>query len=126
MQLFKYDVKGFLHWGYNYYNNRGSGDGINPFSDASGEYWVSAGDTYAVYPGEGGEPLESIRMSALEEAMQDVRAMQLCESLYSHEEVVAAMDEALGDEITFKRCTHTPDEMLALRERVNEMIEKRV
>lgn len=126
MQLFKYDVKGFLHWGYNYYNNRGSGDGINPFVDPSGEYWVSAGDTYAVYPGEGGEPMESIRMSALEEAMQDIRAMQLCESLYSHDEVVAAMEEALGDKITFERCTHTPDEMLALRECINAMIEKKI
>ena len=126
MQLFKYDVKGFLHWGYNYYNNRGSGDGINPFADASGEYWVSAGDTYAVYPGQGGEPLESLRMSALEEAMQDLRAMQLCESLYSHEEVVAAMEQTLGDEINFERCTHTPREMLELRECINRMIEKRV
>ena len=124
MQLYKYNLKGFLHWGYNYYNNRASGDAINPYLDLGGEDWVNAGDTFMVYPNNDGTPLESIRLMTMEEAMQDVRAMQLAEKYYSHEEVVAAMEEALGDEITFTRCAHTADEMLRVREAVNELIRR--
>ena len=126
MQLYKYNIKGFLHWGYNYYNNRGSGDAINPYTDLSGEDWVPAGDTFVVYPGEDGQPLESVRGMALFEAMQDVRAMRLAEKYYSHTEVVAAMEKALGDEITFTRCARSESEMLAVREAVNELIHRAV
>lgn len=124
MQLYKYNITGFLHWGYNYYNNRASGDAINPYLDLGGEDWVNAGDCFMVYPDQKGNPLESIRLLAMEEAMQDVRAMQLAEKYYSHDEVVAAMEKALGDEITFTRCAHTADEMLKVREAVNELIRK--
>ena len=126
MQLFKYNLKGFLHWGFNYYNNRASGDAINPYLDLGGEDWVNAGDTFMVYPNNDGTPLESIRLMTMEEAMQDVRAMQLAEKYYSHEEIVRVMEEALGDEITFTRCAHTADEMLRVREAVNELIKKAV
>ena len=122
MQLYKYDVKGFLHWGYNYYNNRASGDAINPYLDLSGEDWVPAGDTFIVYPNNDGTPLESIRLLTMEEAMQDVRAMKLAEKYYSHDEVVRVMEEALGDEITFERCARSADEMLRVREAVNGLI----
>ena len=126
MQLYKYDIKGFLHWGYNYYNNRGSGDAINPFVDPSGEDWVPAGDTYVVYPGDDGKPLLSVRIFALLEAMNDIRAMQLCESLYSRREVTAAIEEVLGEELSFRRCSRSSAEMLAVRERINSMIEDKL
>ena len=62
----------------------------------------------------------------MEEAMQDVRAMQLAEKYYSHGEVVAAMEAALGDEITFERCARSADEMLRVREAVNDLIRKKL
>ena len=126
MQLYKYKIAGFLHWGYNYYNNRASGDAINPYLDLGGEDWVPAGDTFMVYPAGDGTPLESLRMLIMEEALQDIRAMKLAESYYSHREVVAAMEEALGDEITLTRCAHTAEEMLRVRAAVNEMIKRKV
>lgn len=126
MQIYKYKIKGFLHWGYNYYNNRASGDAINPYLDLSGEDWVPAGDTFIVYPENDGTPLESIRLMTMEEAMQDIRAMELAEQYYSHSEVVSAMEKALGDEITFERCAHSAEEMLRVREAVNELIRKAV
>lgn len=122
MQLFKYNIKGFLHWGYNYYNNRGSGDGIVPYMDLSGEDWVPAGDTFAVYPAPDGTPYESMRMMALEEAMQDLRAMELAASLASREQVISAMEQILGEPITFTRCAHSASEMTAVRNAVNAII----
>ena len=122
MQLFKYNIKGFLHWGYNYYNNRASGDAINPYLDLGGEDWVPAGDTFTVYPAEDGTPLESIRAITMDEVMQDIRAMKLAESLTSHEAVVKAMECALGREITFDRCAESASEMQSVRDAVNKII----
>ena len=126
MQLYKYNIRGFLHWGFNYYNNRASGDSINPYLDLGGEDWVPAGDTFIVYPGDTGEPLESIRAITMDEVMQDIRAMRLAESYTSHGEVVAAMESALGREITFDRCAENADEMLRVRQAVNEIIAKHI
>ena len=122
MQMFKYRITGLLHWGYNYYNNRASGDTINPYLDLAGEDWVAAGDTFVVYPDMDGTPLESLRMLTYEEIITDYRAMCLAERLTSHEAVVEAMENALGDTITFLRCAHTEREMLAVREAVNDLI----
>ena len=126
-QLYKYEnITGFLHWGYNYYNNRASGDAINPYIDLSGEDWVPAGDTFMVYPNQDGTPLGSVRMMALTEALQDYRAMKLAERYYSHGEVVAAIESVLGEPITFRRCAHSEEEMLKIRSTVNEMIAKAI
>ena len=126
MQLFKYNIKGFLHWGYNYYNNRASGDAINPYLDLGGEDWVPAGDTFTVYPAQDGTPLESIRSITMDEVMQDIRAMKLAEALTSHEAVVKAMEYALGREITFDRCAESAEEMQKVRQAVNEIILKNI
>jgi hypothetical protein len=73
MQLFKYNIFGFLHWGYNYYNNRASGDTINPYLDLGGEDWVPAGDTFIVYPAQDGTALESIRAITMDEAPESAK-----------------------------------------------------
>ena len=126
MQMYKYDIAGFLHWGFNYYNNRASGDGINPYIDLGGEDWVPAGDTFMVYPGLDGSVLESIRLLTLEEALQDISAFKLCEKLYSKERVIKEIEDILGEEITFERCAHSTEEMLAIRERINQLIKEAI
>ena len=126
MQLYKYNISGFLHWGYNYYNNRASGDAINPYLDLGGEDWVPAGDTFAVYPGPDGNPLDSIRSITMDEVMEDIRAMRKAESLTSHATVVKAMEDALGSEITFDRCAESAEEILRVREAVNGIIKSNI
>ena len=120
-QFYKYDIAGFLQWGYNFYNTCGSVDPINPFVDACGEYWVPAGDTYSVYPAQNGEAMESIRILSFYEALQDVRAMKLAESYYGKDAVVAALEEILG-EIKFSRCATDAVTILSMREKINDMI----
>ena len=83
---------------------------------------MPAGDTFTVYPGQDGTPLESIRSITMDEVMQDIRAMKLAESLSSHEAVVKAMEDALGREITFDRCAESAEEMQKVRDAVNEII----
>ena len=126
MQMYKVGAIGFLHWGFNFYNTRRSLDAVNPFVELNGEHWVPAGDTNMVYPGQNGEPMESLRFIVFNEGLQDMRAMQLCESLYSHDEVVAAMEDEFGKEINFTTCAKSSDEMLRVRERINKMIKEKV
>ena len=126
MQMYKYDIVGFLQWGYNYYNNRYSVNGINPYLDPSGDNFVPAGDMYSVYPAESGEAYESLRILTFFEALQDIAAMKLCEKYYKKEEIVNAIEDAFGKEVRFDVCALRSSEMLCVRERINEMIRKAV
>ncbi len=126
MQFFKYDIAGFLQWGYNFYNNMHSVDTINPYADTSGEYWVPAGDPFSVYPAEDGTAYESTRIIVFHEALEDCRAMTLCASFYGKERVIAEMEKILGEEITFDHCAKSAEIMLAIRARVDEMIAEAV
>jgi len=126
MQMYKYNIVGFLHWGYNFYNNQFSDSPINPYLETSCDFAFPAGDAYSVYPGANGICLESTRQKVFFEALQDIRAMKLCESLYSHDEVVAAIEDVFGKEIRFDTCARSADTMLRIREKVNEMIAERV
>ena len=126
MQMYKYDIVGFLQWGFNFYNNWYSVDQIEPFTDPSGEHWVPAGDPFSVYPGPKGMPLESLRIVVFHEALQDMRAMKLCQTLYSKKEVVDAIESVLGENLAFDVCAKSEDTMLKIREKINEMIKAKI
>lgn len=123
MQFYKYDIAGFLQWGYNFYNNMSSVNCINPYADVSGEYWVPAGDPFSVYPAQDGTAYESTRIIVFHEALEDVRAMKLAESFYGKDVVVAEMEKIFG-EIRFDRCAKSADGVLAVRAKIDDMIAK--
>ena len=126
MQLYKYDIVGFLQWGYNFFANQNSSDTIDPFTNVSGDSWVPAGDTFSVYPAPHGKVFESLRIVVFHDALQDMSAMKLCESLYSKEEVVKEIENIFGEELLFTTCAKTEATMLAIREKINEMIKNKV
>ena len=122
-QFYKYNIAGFLHWGYNHYNNLYSIDTIDPYLELSGEFWVPAGDTHSVYPAQDGTALESIRILAFTDALQDLRAMRLAEKLCQKEVLVKQLEEIFGGEIRFDECAKNAKTVLAMREAVNNIIE---
>ena len=73
-----------------------------------------------------GAPYESIRAVLMQEVLQDIRAMQLCEGLYSREEVVSAIEAVFGKELHFDTCETTVSGMEAIREKINDMIKARI
>jgi hypothetical protein len=121
MQCFKYDIAGFLHWGFNFYNNMYSVDAINPYLDATGELQVPAGDSFMVYPAPDGTTLPSIRLMVFREALEDLAAMKLCAEKRGKEAVVNAMETVFGD-IRFDRCPTTGEQMLAVRAAVDNLL----
>ncbi|MBQ4051313.1 MAG: DUF4091 domain-containing protein [Oscillospiraceae bacterium] len=123
-QLYKYDVDGFLHWGYNFYNAIGSAYKTDPFgsTDCGGGY--PAGDPFSVYPGDDGKPWPSIRLEVLWETMCDLRAFKMLESL-TDKAYVMSLIEAEG-EVTFFDYPRNADYILNLRQKINAEIAARV
>ena len=84
-QLYLCGCKGFLHWGYNYYNSALSERIVNPYvvTDADGSF--PSGDSFIVYPGMKG-PLDSIRHETMFDAIQDYRMLLLLEKKIGRKE----------------------------------------
>lgn len=119
-QLYKYNVKGFLHWGFNYWFTQYSLKAIDPYkvTDAGGAF--AAGDSFVVYPGADGKPLSSLRLKVFYDAFQDMRALQLLESLTDRETALSIIDDK-GD-LTFSNYPHSDEWQLQTRERINRAI----
>ncbi|MBE6750763.1 MAG: DUF4091 domain-containing protein [Ruminococcaceae bacterium] len=124
-QLYKYDIDGFLHWGYNYYNNQFSYAKLNPYMSTDGEYFAPSGDTFSVYPGPDKKPWESYRLLVFYDAIQDIRALKLCEELYGKDYVIDLMEKDI-EPITFKKYPHSADYLLELREKINMAIKAKI
>ena len=77
--MYLYEIKGFLHWGYNFYNSGFSRKHIDPFYDTHADYSFPSGDAFLVYPGPDGEAYSSLRAQVQLEGLQDLRALQKLE-----------------------------------------------
>jgi hypothetical protein len=119
-QLFAFDVDGFLQWGYNFYNNRGSTRSINPFADTSAGGQFLAGDSFLVYPGPDGCPYESIRFRVFATAMADHRAMSLAAELVGKLKVMEVIDP--DGTLAFDHFSYDPDHYRRAREAINVLI----
>lgn len=119
-QLYKYGIKGFLHWGYNFYYSQHSTKLINPFvtTDANGAF--PSGDSFSVYPGFGGVAMPSLRLFVFFEALQDIRAMKLAEQKLGKEKVLELVDEY--GEITFNDYPKNPEYIQDLRSKINDLL----
>ena len=122
LQLYKFDVRGFLHWGYNFYFSQYSKGLIDPYkvTDAGGSF--SSGDSFVVYPGENGEPLDSLRLHVFYNGLEDMLALKLLESKVGKEKTDAILEEGLEKPLTFRDYPHSADWLLKTRERINRAI----
>ncbi len=121
-QLFKFDIKGFLHWGYNFYYTRLSKEVIDPYkvSDAGG--YFPSGDSYVVYPAEDGTPYHSIRLKVFFDALQDMAALNTLEKLSDKKTCIDIIEEEGKYNLTFREYPHEDEWLLSTRERVNMKI----
>lgn len=126
LQFYKYEVDGFLQWGYNFYNSQLSTRPINPYfvTDADGAF--PAGDAFIVYPGPEGKPLESLRYVVFADALHDHRALALLESLTSREYVMSLIEEGLETPLSFSEYPHESEYLLRLMHRVHKEIKERI
>ena len=94
---------------------------IDPYqvTDADGAF--PSGDAFMVYPYKD-TVIESLRAVVFHEGLQDMRALQLLESLTSKEEVVKIMEEAFGCELKFKQYPKNANALIAMREKINRLL----
>nr|MBR4279602.1 DUF4091 domain-containing protein [Clostridia bacterium] len=120
-QLFRYRAAGFLHWAWNFYNCMYSYYPVDPYQTTDADCGVPAGDPFQVYPGEGGEPVESLRLMVFDHALNDLRACELLAEKKGRVYAEALLDEAFGGKLTFETQADAMA-LLALRERINREI----
>ena len=118
--IYYFDIKGFLHWGYNFYNSQYSIDHINPYAvtDAGGAF--QAGDAFLVYPGRDGKPEDSLRMMALNEGFQDYRALVKYEEKVGRAEVIALIERLYGGKLSMKNFPTSYKYIEDLRKTINQ------
>ncbi|MBE6778038.1 MAG: DUF4091 domain-containing protein [Ruminococcaceae bacterium] len=121
LQMYRYDIKGFLHWGYNYYYGCMS-HGVSDVTATPGMYEMTNGSPYVVYPGFDGTCLPSIRLKVFGEGVCDMRALQTLESLTDRQTVCDLLDGLFEGGLTFHTCVVEPEEYERIRRVINEAI----
>jgi len=103
VQMYKYGIKGFLHWGYNFYYTQFSKRLVDPIREADAVEAFQSGDAFVVYPyGDG--VISSLRQKVFADALNDMRFLSLLEAKIGKEQVVAELDRLMGEDITFESC----------------------
>ena len=131
-QLFKYNIAGFLQWGYNFYYSCHSRHVIDPYTRNDGDFgnpgqiWVPAGDPFSVYPAPDGTAYETLRIKGFTEALHDLRALDLLASLIGHDKTVALIEDEGKMPFTFAAYCRDADFCARLRERVNRAIAEQI
>lgn len=118
-QLYKYDIKGFLQWGFNFWFKQFSTGLLNPYLDTTAGGGFPAGDSFVVYPlDEEREVVCSLRLYVFHEAMQDLRALKLLEELTDRDTVLEMLKDVEG----FTCYPRNSEYIIQLREMVNRKI----
>ncbi len=125
-QMFKFDISGFLHWGYNFYYKKLSKGLVNPYevTDAGKEF--PSGDSFIVYPAEDGTAYHSLRLKVFYDALQDMAALNTLEKLTDKKTCLHLIEEKGKHSITFREYPHSDDWLLATREKVNVAIKEKI
>lgn len=123
--LYRYEIAGFLQWGFNFWYSCLSKKTIDPYADTNSDYAFPPGDAFMVYPGEDGMPEESIHHEVFAEGMQDLRALNLLEEKIGRKKLSALLDKATpSGKMTMTDYPRGEEALLALRKKINELIRK--
>ncbi|MDQ6422977.1 DUF4091 domain-containing protein [Paenibacillus sp. LHD-117] len=121
--LYLYQIEGFLHWSFNFYNSQYSLEPINPYIVTDAGEAFPSGDPFLVYPAPDGHAYESIRGMVLKSALYDLRALELLEMSIGRSKVEQLIHEGLSYPITFSQYPRSSEYIFQLREKVNRLIE---
>ncbi len=122
LQLYYYDIKGFLQWAFNAHHTTLCENFVNPYSSSDNNMHFVGGTSYLVYPEvDGATP--SLRLMYFRDLMQDVRVCQLLESMTDRKFVMSIIDEIIPN--FGVKCKVTSEQISEVRGRINAEIEKR-
>lgn len=122
--LYKYNIKGFLHWGLNFYNSIVSLCGINPYVTTSASGTFPSGDPFILYPSKDGA-YNSIRGKVTYEAIGDMRLCQTLEKYIGRDAVVELIDKYAGGKLKFDEYPIGAEYIENLHDKMKEIIKER-
>lgn len=110
-QLWLCGIKGFLQWGYNFYNSVLSERPIDPYLVNDGDGAYPSGDPFVVYPSQDGHAVDSVRHEIFYDAIQDYNLMCVAEEKIGRE----AAAKILTDLGFCENFTDYPHDLSALK-----------
>ena len=123
IMLYKFDIKGFLQWGLNFYNASHSLSQINPYVTTSANGAFPSGDPFILYPAlHGAYP--SIRAKVTHEAFGDYELCKTLENYIGRDAVVAMIDEIAGGDVRLSDYPRDETYLLKLRDAMLARIEE--
>lgn len=121
--MYVYGIKGFLHWGYNFWYTQHSTRAIDPFRVTDAGQAFQSGDAFLVYPGQDG-PLDSIRHEVFYDAQQDLRACQALEVRIGRARVLKLLNRGLKRVLSMRSYPLDPQYILNRRRQINTLLER--
>ena len=121
--MYKYGIKGFLNWGFNFYHSIRSVYPIDPYLTTSSDGAFPSGDPFIVYPGRDCV-YQSIRGEVIFEAMQDIDICYALEEKIGKAAVVKIIDEMAGEPLRFDTYPKNSEYLLNLRQRLLEELKR--
>ncbi len=123
--LYKYNIKGFLHWGLNFYNGATSFYHINPYTTTSADGAYPSGDPFILYPSKDGA-YNSIRGKITFEAIEDINICRTLEKYIGRDAVIKLIDSEAGSELRFDSYPVGRDYLQKLRNKMTQMIKAHI
>ena len=120
IQMYYNGIKGFLHWGYNYYYDVLSHGLFDPKTNPCG-YNGLAGTSYLVYPASDGTAIQSVRQKVFFEGINDMRALEAVESLRGRDFTEKLIEKHFGA-VTFKTEAESPEHLIKFRQELNSIV----
>ena len=115
--MYKYDIKGFLHWGMNFYNSALSRRRINPYVTTSGNGSWPSGDPFILYPATNGA-YPSIRGKTTAEAIGDMDLCRTVEAYIGRDAVVRIIDRIAGSPLEFENFPKNDEYIFSVRKKL--------
>ena len=105
IQLYKHNIAGFLHWGYNFYYSEHSKSKLDPYAVTDAGAAFPSGDAFSVYPYKN-SPTPSLRQKVFSNGLEDIRLLQLLEQKIGRSSTLELLERVAGMEITFTEFPH--------------------
>lgn len=82
LQLYLNEAKGFLHWGFNFYNTALSYSAIDPYKETDAGGMFPSGDAFIVYPNRQNNGVRStLRAKAIKRSFEDYRLLKTLDNI---------------------------------------------
>ncbi len=120
--MYKYNITGFLHWGFNFWYTQYSIDqNMDPFKVTDSGRAFGGGDPFLVYPGQNG-PIDSLKYEVHYEALQDLRALRLLESKIGRQATLDMLEDELDTPLSMTQYPRSAIWLLDMRAKLNHYI----